>query len=435
MTQRVSLLAWCCSFFALFSGCRKEVPDTAPPLSVYRSYDRVAVEVRADPAGGQVLLCKSTPIERSTAFLQLMGAAGDLRQRIFFDQFPGTVENIAFQEDDRWYTDFLPHPDGSFYIIGLARQTQMAERIHLVVHHIDRNGGQIEAPFRRYIVDNGILEPNIDGAEQSINGLPRSRALGALVNDGLVVAVRWETQDSAGIRLYRFPLGNTLQTTLQADLGLAGPSHRMHALACDPATGETVLVFEDEANGNDHRVVVQKSTPGNTTWTTEWSVQLDGPDFMLNAEPQQLQWRNGTYLLIGNQPRASDMNVIKPFVTHFTDEAEVNGNLKVLDGLAAADQPVAAYCANWWNGSVTLVTQVHEASALQPFFDGDITSDLVLTDLAWPGLEPVGSLTVIPGQGLRGIGLFVTGGERLIMGSQHAYLNTAVVHTFRAVVE
>ena len=87
------------------------------------------------------------------------------------------------------------------------------------------------------------------------------------------------------------------------------------------------------------------------------------------------------------------------------------------------------------NGQMELLTQAHESSALPPFFDGDITSDLETVALGWPGLSLGTTSTLVSGQGLRAIGLFVQNGERVLIGSQHPYLNAGFIHTFRLVLE
>ena len=43
--------------------------------------------------------------------------------------------------------------------------------------------------------------------------------------------------------------------------------------------------------------------------------------------------------------------------------------------------------------------------------------------------------TVVQGQGLRGIGYFRSGGKRLVIGSQHPFLNAGYQHAFYMVLE
>ena len=71
----------CCTLF--FGACRKNDPqEEAPPISSYRTYELVCAAVKADPWGGQILLCKGSPVDRRTSFLQLMSAEGDLGPRM-----------------------------------------------------------------------------------------------------------------------------------------------------------------------------------------------------------------------------------------------------------------------------------------------------------------------------------------------------------------
>ena len=78
---------------------------------------------------------------------------------------------------------------------------------------------------------------------------------------------------------------------------------------------------------------------------------------------------------------------------------------------------------------MSLMLQRHETGALPPYFAGDITSDLVIADDGGVS-DAVEGRIIIPGQGLRAMGLFAKDGQRIVIGSQHPYLNAGYQHTF-----
>ncbi|MBK6540451.1 MAG: hypothetical protein IPG10_04030 [Flavobacteriales bacterium] len=425
----------CCTLF--FGACRKNDPqEEAPPISSYRTYELVCAAVKADPWGGQILLCKGSPVDRRTSFLQLMSAEGDLGPRIDLDVLPRTAENITFQQSELLYTDFAPLSDGSILVVGIGRQVEQEDRLHVIVHRVGRDGAPIGAPFRRYLTAGGSVHVNIDGATKDLDGLPRLRALCDLHPSGdLLLAARWETASAAGIRLFRFAIGGSTGAFAQADIVLTAPDDRLHALTCAP-NGRVVVVTDAGLPGTSHTITAHGYQVSSTDWIGEGTGSLqDQGQTIINAEPQQMFWAGDSFVLVGTRPNTGDASVSKPFVARFGTATDISGEIRVLSGLSASDRTVACYCAAVVNGQMELLTQAHESSALPPFFDGDITSDLETVALGWPGLSLGTTSTLVSGQGLRAIGLFVQNGERVLIGSQHPYLNAGFIHTFRLVLE
>lgn len=415
---------------SLLVSCKKDQPGPeGPPISAYRTYDLVTTAVKEDPHGGQVLLCKNTPIDRRNAFLQLVRPNGDFAQRIDFGSLPLRIENITFSAQELLITDFIPHPDGSFILVGIARQIDLNDRLHAVVYRLSRSGAVIGAPFRRFLAEDGVVITNVSDATQDLDGLPRIRALcGLLGHENLVVAARWETDDRAGVRLMRFALDNNNGAFLQGDIALPDADDRLHALACDVNNQRVILVADSSSAGTGFRTTVYERSVGPGSWTVELQKTLD----ILNAEPQQLIFNNGDLLLLGYRPETGNPNKVKPFAVRIGYVPDLQ-NAAVLDLFAGL--PVTSYCAAYVNGGVELLTNTHQASAFQPFFDGDITSDLSVTTLSLPDLNPGNTSKVLPGQGLRPIGYFHTGGQRVVIGNQHPFLNGSYMHTFRLVIE
>jgi len=221
---------------------------------------------------------------------------------------------------------------------------------------------------------------------------------------------------------------------IERDILLDRSTDRLHQLACDPSTGRTIIVT-DALDGGTRRVKVWAFLAGPDVWEEEGSVLLGSA----RSEPQQLSFADGWFTLMGNQPTGNapvnGADPTKPFVCRFADVAGVGPGFHVVDGIADETRCVTSYCAGSWDGATHVMAQVHEASALLPYFDGDITSDLLLVDLDGNSAVVGEPLRIIPGQGLRAMGAFNKEGRHVIIGSQHPFLNAGYQHTFYLLLE
>ncbi len=411
-----------------FIGCTKEMGDEeAPPIADYRTYDVVTVAVKEDPfGGGFVLLCKNSPIDRRTGFIQVLTADGELGARIDLDGLSLRIENLDFTADELLYTDVIPRPDGSLLLIGLGRESQQNDRLHALIQGIDRNGATTGISARRYLNRETLLNANDDAnLYQDVDGLPRMRAIGASTVAGdVIVAARWETTDSAGIDLFRFPLSGATGLIIGAHLPLVETFDRLHGIACDPVTGRTLLIADAGEEGGRRELMAHEGLPG----FSEWSGMSSSPLDLRDVEPFDLAWSNGEFIMTGHVPPADGVP-IKPCISRIAAPLTPTVGVVVLAGPWSAERPVACYSAGFWEGGVHLALQVHEVSALPPYFEGDITSDLVVGDVLGDNTIDERE-TVIPGQGLRAIGYFYRGGREIIIGSQHPFLNASYEHTF-----
>lgn len=409
-------------------ACTKEPgDDEAPPIADYRTYDLVTVSVKEDPfGGGFVLLCKNSPIDRRTGFIQVLTADGELGARIDLDELPLRIENLDFSADELLYTDVIPRPDGSMLLIGLGRESQQSDRLHALIQGIDRSGAITGIAARRYLNRETLLNANDDAnLYQDVDGLPRMRAIGTSTAAGdVIVAARWETTDSAGIDLFRFPLSGATGLVIGTQLPLSETFDRLHRIACDPVTGRTLLIADAGEEGGRRELMAHEGLPGFSAWSGLSGSPLD----LRDVEPFDLAWSDGEFIMTGHVPPEAGAP-IKPCISRIAAPLPPTIGVHVLAGPWPAERPVACYSAGFWEGGVHLALQVHEVAALPPYFEGDITSDLVVGDVQ--GDQTVEEReTVIPGQGLRAIGYFYKGGREIIIGSQHPFLNASYEHTF-----
>ncbi len=415
------LLAPC---IALLLACEKDSePGTAPPIQDFRTFERVTVVVKDDANGGHVLLCKQVPSDRVTSHIQLLGADGTLQSAIPFDALPRRIENIDFLPEDLLFTDVQALADGSLVLVGTGLQSALDERLHLVMYRMTHTGDLLGDPIRRYITDHAEVitvpptEPRADP-----DGLPRQRALIAPLDEGLVVAARWETEDAAGIRLWWFPAVGGAGAVTSTDLPLQEFDDRLLQCAADPSTGHVVLVVDQGTTGGHHQTRLVGFNAANGTWAEPEECLLPGIDL----EPQQLVFQEGAFLLVGYRP--SD-GLIRPVISRFqTVASAASGMLDVSDPSSVGD-PLAAYCGWVRNGRIRLALQHHASGAEPPWFTGDLTSDLVIADLD-ANAAVTERQVLLPGQGLRAIDLSGTEPACRIIGSMHPYLNAGYEHTF-----
>lgn len=408
----------------LLAACKKDHEEEAyPNIRDFRTFGSVTVVVKDHVDGGHVLLCKSAPSDRSTSHIRFLGSDGRLQGSIALDQLPRRIEGLDLLPEDLLYTDVEPFDDGSLLLVGTGLQSGLDDRLHMVLHHLTRTGDPIGEPVRRYITEHASVvtvpptEPMADP-----DGLPRQRALIARLNGGIAVAVRWETQAAAGIRLWRIPTGDAGGPITSTDLSLGPPTDRFLQFAGDPSTGQVVVVADHATTGGHHQTRVVGFHVDAGAWSAPEECLLPGSDL----EPQQLSFTDGAFLLIGHRPVDG---FIRPFISRFQTAASAASGMLAVSDPVSIGHPLAAYCAQVSNGSIRIAMQDHEASAVPPWFNGDLTSDLVLAKLDANGAV-VDREVIVPGQGLRAIAVSGTQGQVSIIGTMHPYLNAGFEHTF-----
>ena len=415
-----------------FAGCSKDADEEPPPpIADYRTYDWVPVSVKDAGDEGFAVLCKISPIERRTGYIQLLAAGGGEGARLDLNVLPTRIEDIEFLPEDLLYTDFVQR-DGTYIIVGTGRQTDLDNRLHLVVQVTDRNGTSIAEPFRRFLTGGSeIVTNDASDADKDLNGLPRLRALCDTYGEALVVAARWETATAAGVRLFRFPLHAGSVPDAWKDIPLDGPADRLLHMACDKTNGRTIIVTD--ADGPASGTKVWGFTPTTNGWDLEGEEghNLAGEG---RIDPQQLSFAGNRFLMVGNQV-VSGTDRIQPFVSRFDHAGAASDAIHPVSGIVSDALPVASYCAGTWDSGTHLLAQVHEGSALVPYFDGDITSDLELVDLDGSDNKIGEPMEIILGQGLRAMGAFDKAGEHIVIGSQHPFLNAGYQHTFYLVLK
>ena len=408
----------------LLLACGKDPEEEAPPrIRDFRTFGLVTVVVKDDVDDGHVLLCKSAPSDRSTSNIRLLGSDGSLQGDIALGELPRRIEDLDFLPEDLLYTDVEPLDDGSLLLAGTGLQSGLDDRLHMVLYRLTRTGDPVGEPIRRFITEHAAVvtvpptEPQADP-----DGLPRHRALIARLNEGIAVAVRWETQVAAGIRLWWIPTADMGVAITSTDLPLGPPGDRLLQFAGGPSTGQVVVVVDHASTGGHHQTRVVGFHVDAGTWSAPEECVLPWSDL----EPQQLTFTEGTFLLIGHRPVDG---FIRPFISRFQTAASAADGLFAVSDPVSAGHPLAAYCAQVINGSIRIAMQEHEASAAPPWFNGDITSDLVLAKLDANG-NVVDRQVIVPGQGLRAIAVSSTEGQTRVIGTMHPYLNAAYEHTF-----
>ncbi len=417
------------------SSCRKEVSTDLPPLGGFRTYDWVPVKVKPDPWGGFVLLCKRSPSSSWTSYLQLLGPTGEPGGRVDLDQLPDTFGNALagdtviyeFESDKILYTDLVAHASGDFTVVGLAHNTTgLSGGVYLIGRKFHRSGG-LKSTFLKWINSGAVVTVNDDAdLYTDLYGLPREKALCEELPDGtLVVSVRYEDATRSFVRTVRFPSALTGQPPTEGGFPMGRASRRLHQMACDPLAGQPLLIYDSTLSGLQTGAAQDVSSVDQFTgWDWNECSKL-GAD---PIEPQQLQWNDGQFTLVGYVTNVNDGR-FKPFAAQFTRTTGSPINLHILSGLGSPEQSVACYCAGVWGGRVELLVNIQEASALSPYFLNDVSSDLVLAELD-PDLGLVSTRLIVPRQGLRPIGLFHVNGQHIVIGSHHPYLNPNLQHTF-----
>ena len=408
-------------------ACHKEIDDwPLPPITDYRTYDWVTVAVKEDPfSGGFVLLCKDYPADRRTSCLQLLGETGEPGARIRFDQWPDLIGVVQFDNDRILYTDFLPLEGGRFFVAGMGRMTNSGQ-MHLIARFTDSQGG-LDTSYS--IPANPDVTYPAQDADlfEDAHGLPRERVLcGRPEQSEIVAALRWESNSGATIRTFSCQADGSSGPTAwlgNSDITSVDQTKRMYLLTCDPASQRTLLVSDVEI---DERVRIKEGeeVPLGNPWTDEWPLGTTGT----NAQPEQVMVEDGVVIIAGWLDGSTEAET-KAFLFRKDMEGADEGDLRVLNGIGNGAQPVSSYCFGYWEGTVHIVAHVQEAGGPRPYFQTDLSSDMVIVDLD-ADLNIVSTETIVAKQGLRAIGYFKRNGRRVIIGSQHPFLNATYQHTF-----
>ncbi|MBK6371518.1 MAG: hypothetical protein IPF64_17365 [Flavobacteriales bacterium] len=134
-----------CSFVVLlFTACTKEPVIETLPLTDFKVHDLVPVRAVEIPStGGMALLCKRSIDDPVLARAVVLDAQGELVSQLEFGGLPSTVENITFGRKHGPLPIWSLRWDGTFLLLGIGRQTDIADRLHLLVHHVDANGSPL----------------------------------------------------------------------------------------------------------------------------------------------------------------------------------------------------------------------------------------------------------------------------------------------------
>lgn len=422
--RTIVLIAFLACALALIPACTKDTdPIERPAIREFRAFDLVTAVAKADGDHGHVLLCKQAPTDRRTSDIRWIGTDGSLQGGIPLGMLPRRIENLDFLEEELLFTDLSMQADGDLILAGTAVQTALDARLYMVLYRMTRAGVLIGAPIRRYITDQAVTitvpptEPLADP-----DGLPRQRALVAVLPTGVAVAARWGTATAAGVRAWWFPSGDQGGAVATVDLALDRPDDRMILFAGDPVSSRVVLVLDRGTSGGHHHTRVVGFQLSDGVWSSPEEIELPWSDM----EPQQLAFVDGTFLLVGYKPAG---DVVRPFISRFVSVADAANGTREVQDPASAGRPLTAYCARIENGTVLLAMQDHEPSAAAPWFTADLSSDLVLARVDADGVV-IERRVLVPGQGLRAIDLTGGDGGTRIIGSMHPYLNAGYEHTF-----
>ncbi len=402
----------------LVLGACKKVDTTldAPPLAGFRTYDVIPIAVKQLPGGaGFVLPCKRAITDAHADYAQFLSNTGDPTVRIDYATLPRTIENISFAAEDVVITDILPWGDGTYILAGFGRQTELEDRLHLLIHHVDASGNTIEPPIRRFIITGSVLARNDD-----LNELYRTTALvQRTANGDLVVAIRYEDDNHAGIRVLRISLSSGNEA-LTKDFPLASTADHLHALFM--RANDEVLMFSDTTgNGSATHLLVTSLTFGASTVTSGTS----GIITMDNAEPYDIFEADGMVKVVG---RSSTADVLTPFSSMFAHAADA-GNAAHALTIGGANS-AACYAAMSSGGGSLCAFNVFDQPVVAPETErNDRFSDLRLAIVSNGGAMS-NERTILTAEGARAMGCFQVNGKTVVIGALHPFLNADYLHAF-----
>ncbi len=403
-------------------SCKKEVPAPAAPVTSYRTYDMNIQRVQALPQGGYVLQGIDANATGDFEYAQFMNPDGDLMQRIDYSTLPDTVDGNFYGVV--YITDLIPWGNDQYIVLGLGYI--LPNGFSLLVYQVDGQGHQVAAPYARFISGNEVaLNPQV-----FLDPLRLEKAFGVkLANGDLAVAVNWSNESESGgyLRVYRFPYPGSPNTEAVMTTPTTYGPDELYGIQASGASDDHVVLVSTSLI--EQRIRVKELGFDATSINVVHSAVLSpGPGYW---RPYALSMSNGLAALSGCKI-AGDQ--IRPFITSFStiNDAEVNGNFHLLTSVGEIGSPTQSYCGTWWNGSWAMLVDLYPPPPLTqaPYFPNDTQSDLGLILVSPTTGAVLFNQTLVPGQGMRGIGLFNDGGHLVCIGTQYGYENVGVHHTF-----
>ena len=407
----------------LVTGCAKESTVEPLPLEEFSVHEAIPVRSVPIPAtNGMALLCKRAIDDPVLAYALLFDANGALNGRIDFNGLPNTVENIAFEPESWFITDLVPAPDGTFLLIGLGRQVDLADRLHLLVYRVNAAGYSISAPVRRYVTDQCTLV-----RAEDMDQLYRTAARAALrTTEHLVATVRYDRQEGPIVNGYH----RSFQIGLATGAGSYGtpavefndPGHALHHVLADDQGGSYLLMDTTNAQGPGTHLLVK-----HIAWSSQsLGMVEEGILELRDAEPNAAFVQGGDLVLAGAYQVEADVR--RPFFCRAPSVTGMNAGITFPDLGSLGRSALIGALTPTDNGFIAS-GQVYEQSviSLRAMRD-DRFCDLVSAQLGPAGVQQE-SWVIIPGKGLRALGAWGADG-RSVAGAFHPFLNTDYIHAF-----
>ncbi len=402
-------------------GCTKEPAAEPLPLDQFTVMEAVSVRTVQDPySGGIIVLCKRAIDDPVLAKALFFGANGDLESTLEFAGLTNTVENITFGTEAWSITDLVPLPNNAYLLIGVGIQTEIDDRIHVLVHRVDRSGNTLAQPVRRFVADKGTLVRANDMDE-----LYRTRALGAMRDpDRLIVTVRYDRAEgplpTAYHRTYQIALSAGVGSSAGLPVQLVTADHLIHGLLADGSGGTLLFMDTENTSGPGKDVLVTHSM-----WTDEAEQTVATPFGLRDAVPTSFLMHDGVLALAGYYQ--VDADVRRPFFAASSDLDNVQNAISYPQ-LAGTDRTALISAISPANGGYNATSNVYDQPVLSiRALRDDRFCDLTTAQLAADG-SVVSTKVVIAGKGLRALGSWGEG--NWLVGAFHPYLNTDYLHTF-----
>lgn len=422
--MRTSISAFGMWLIVLFSiSCRKEDPVQEMPVSDLKVHPIYTVHVKQLPQGGYLLQCVEAPYYFGLDFAQIMSADGELLQRI--DYAPFQAEYSTDPDVEFEITDIVPMGPDRYAVIGFGTHiTDTGFPSDLVIYQVNTNGEQVAEPIERPLgsVGNSVHE-------SFLYPTYRNRAIGVCTPNGdLVVALNVELYATSTqlLKLYRFPLSGPPSTERSLTFNLQAPGSFMWSIQLSTTEPDKVLLLQASSYGW-HTLRKLAFTP--TTIVVE---DIDAPTQLgFIRHYVFLQDMDGSYAIAGSRPESVPAEVFAGFFQQI-EQGAMTSVLYDRDLYPPGYEniPLQCYAGTFWNGKLALLTSAYEAGSLTPFFPNDRESDLGLMLVSPEDNTVADYRTLIPGQGMRGIGLFNDGGKLVVIGTNYPYENTSLHHTF-----
>ena len=407
----------------LLTSCAKEPVAESLPLSNFQVHDLIpARAVELPSTNGLALLCKRSIDDPVIASAVLFNANGEISSRMDFSTLPNVVENITFGPEDAYITDLVPMADGSFILLGLGRQTDIEDRLHLLVYRVDATGSALSAPVRRFVADKSTLVQ-----AENLDQLYRSKALGALLsNDRLVVTVRYDRLEgpitNAYQRSYQVGLSASVGSYGSAPVQLAVNSHLLRGTLADGMGGSFTLM--DATNGPGTQLTVQRTTWGTSAIAGTESDMLP----LRDADPMAFRMVDNDLVIAGNYQVEADVH--RPFFCRAGSPSGLGASI-VFPDIGGNDHSanIAALVPTATGFNVVCNVYDRPVMSVRAMRD-DLFCDLLTATLSANGAL-IDTQELITGSGLRALGAYGQEGEH-ITGAFHPFNNTEYVHCFVA---